>query len=772
MPRGQTRAQTPSRGTTPSRNRAMRDSPKVLTACLVCRQRKVKCSGTSPCTYCTKRGLDCSFSEHGKRRAYSVARIEYLEARLASYETGAQPISPCEWSTVEQVEAPTIPLSEESSTTPGLTRARGSSTRIGNNAFLVESLGALPGTPRPNLATNNTPGIVELSPGSAIAADSSLSSSYTFGSRVQSLLNVSRSGHRRQSIPNATNYLLQPPPQNMPIFGISSLPTEREAFQLLETFAFYIGHTHNYIDAREISDMIGLLYANQDDNTYTESLWTMEVLLIFAIARLFTGDFGDELHKSDSFPGYSLFDFVRSRIPPLSQLYSIGRVGVEVMALVAVYLQNIYRKEEAYLYAFEVTILQISTALRLAVSHGFHRPSGAEYLQSEATHINRLWWSVYHQERRLAAATGSPPGISDAAVEQPLPTNSIGFTPSAPMRTSIKLAQVYGQVMTVLYGSTPQAEDTFVSNVQSIIRGLYDISDEIPMELGTGMPKAERDLSLRTSAALHLMFYQALLLTIRPVMLHIAQLVLGGKPPQAEILYSSPIGKLCRTCTEAARRLLKVLIALRQNNALALFGFFDFDGIFSVTFIMILAAILDSACIEDQRIQPSPGLSEALDLIHHVAGHENKFAAQWLCDIKRTWAQLCTRLDMPEPYKNISRRVSFDSPLTQRAKPSQTPDCDNEPLRHDAVLDNVNGLLDLGAPEQQSILADLDLWSDINYLWAPLPEDCEMPHNNDDTVIPQSLYQNIYGNQQWALTGEDMGDFAELGRHVGTGHPS
>ena len=102
----------------------------------------------------------------------------------------------------------------------------------------------------------------------------------------------------------------------------------------------------------------------------------------------------------------------------------------------------------------------------------------------------------------------------------------------------------------------------------------------------------------------------------------------------------------------------------------------------------------------------------------------------------------------------------------------RTPDRDNTPLRQGAVIDNGNGLLDLGAPEQQSILADLDLWSDINYLWAPLPEDWEIPQTNDNATIPQSLYQNIYENQQWVLTGEDMGDFAELGRHVGTDHPS
>lgn len=139
-----------------------------------------------------------------------------------------------------------------------------------------------------------------------------------------------------------------------------------------------------------------------------------------------------------------------------------------------------------------------------------------------------------HRSRRIAAATGSPQGISDNVIEQPLPTDSIGFTPAAPMRTSIKLARVYGQIMTgapsynisrlkanivsiVLYGSTIQTEDTFISNVQSIIRSLCDISDEIPLELATGMPKLGHDLSLRTSAALHLMFYQVCFNFFAPV---------------------------------------------------------------------------------------------------------------------------------------------------------------------------------------------------------------------------------------------------------------
>lgn len=42
------------------------------TRCFTCRRKKVRCSGTSPCTYCSKRGLECALPELGQRRAYSI----------------------------------------------------------------------------------------------------------------------------------------------------------------------------------------------------------------------------------------------------------------------------------------------------------------------------------------------------------------------------------------------------------------------------------------------------------------------------------------------------------------------------------------------------------------------------------------------------------------------------------------------------------------------------------------------------------------------------
>lgn len=234
---------------------------------------------------------------------------------------------------------------------------------------------------------------------------------------------------------------------------------------------------------------------------------------------------------------------------------------------------------------------------------------------------------------------------------------------------------------------------------------------------------------------------------------------------------------------------------------------------------MILAAILDSACKDpSQQIHPAPGLAEALDLIQYVANHHNTFAAQWLREIRGTWAQLCTRLDMPDGYRAIERRLVFPvqastagprgnstasrgngSPLDAAEsgnassslsvhntsngsgayEENATPFRSGNPGGSGFLNGDSGGVPDVGAvapdPQSQSILADLDIWSDINHLWAPLPEDWGEVFQQDDdddaagsaTAIPQSLYQNIYGSREWTFTGVDMGDFAELGRHVG-----
>ena len=125
------------------------------------------------------------------------------------------------------------------------------------------------------------------------------------------------------------------------------LPDEDKAYHLLKTVNFFIGHTQHHFDVRDFSDRLGVFYAGNKDPSKVFNLWYLQMILVFAIGKLFSGDFDDDHRRM---PGSALFDYAQRLLPSLSELYAYGRTGVEVLGLVAVYLQNAGRKEEAYIY--------------------------------------------------------------------------------------------------------------------------------------------------------------------------------------------------------------------------------------------------------------------------------------------------------------------------------------------------------------------------------------------------------------------------------------
>lgn len=188
----------------------------------------------------------------------------------------------------------------------------------------------------------------------AIAADSSLSSSSTFSHRVQSLLNHARHGHVEtpQATPTACsseeNGLL---PKQACIYrqrSLPPLPKEPEAYRLLQKVTLYIGQSQNHFDVREVSDNIELYYAEIRDRPEPPTPWLLRMLIILAVGKLLSGDNAEE--NGDTYPGKSLFEFVHTWLPTPSEQYSQGRVAIETLSLLGVYLQNMNRKEDAYIY--------------------------------------------------------------------------------------------------------------------------------------------------------------------------------------------------------------------------------------------------------------------------------------------------------------------------------------------------------------------------------------------------------------------------------------
>lgn len=121
------------------------------------------------------------------------------------------------------------------------------------------------------------------------------------------------------------------------------LPSIEEAYQLLNTVLLYLCGTQHYFDERRLSDQIMILYRNNFDDDQRTNIWFLQILLVFAIGKLLRGD----LDGTSDPPGFVLFNEVLNLLPGISEIRAHGVTGIEILALVAVYYQNIDCKDDA-----------------------------------------------------------------------------------------------------------------------------------------------------------------------------------------------------------------------------------------------------------------------------------------------------------------------------------------------------------------------------------------------------------------------------------------
>ncbi|KAM0193489.1 hypothetical protein ACHAPI_007558 [Fusarium lateritium] len=380
------------------------------------------------------------------------------------------------------------------------------------------------------------------------------------------------------------------------------------------------------------------------DDAEVPDIWYPECLLIFAIGRLLQAKWDDESKP----PGDEFFQEALKRIPDLSGLRKHGVPSIELMGLSALYLQISDRKEDAYLYA--------STALRLSLGLSLHKSGPSRgYKRSEAVHRNRLWWSIYMQERRLAAAVGFQMAVSDASITAAQPADQIGYPSAAAIAVNVKLAQITGRITTTIYSQNNDPEGVFIKEVQDILHSLRKIENEMPAEISGGSHPTELLLndaplsssqlsSARTIASLHLTVNQNIIYAVRPILLHMARSSFSG----GSDLYTSmsqTLRRLADTCVEAARKSLVILHGLRKQDIIAKHAFLDLDCLFSAGFIFVLAVIINS-----DKAQAYEGIESVRSILMHLSNLGNRAATKRLAEIDQMCASLTLQTETPDVH--------------------------------------------------------------------------------------------------------------------------
>ncbi|KAJ5693032.1 hypothetical protein N7462_002455 [Penicillium macrosclerotiorum] len=283
-------------------------------------------------------------------------------------------------------------------------------------------------------------------------------------------------------------------------------------------------------------------------------------------------------------------------------------------------------------------------------------------------------------------------------------------------------------------------------------------------------------------------------------MLHIAKQIVNGEDIDSNNPNASPLGRLSRSCSEAPRRLLNVIVALRKKNTLIIFGFFDFDACFSAAFVMILSAIIDSLSDGHPGHTQSPGLRDALETLEYLADRGNNFAQRGLHEVSQTWAHLSAYLqrrqqrtqdteepdvvstsvegsDLPNgtyPDANPTAMVSRMRAMPGIGLHSATENaCASGPQSDGAVAGIRHPLFSANEGLSDALLLDTDLLDDFAHLWdgdvdpqsrSFFPGASELGSTDGDG-LHHFLYP-LYHNLNLDLTGGDMEDFTEFRRSV------
>lgn len=128
--------------------------------------------------------------------------------------------------------------------------------------------------------------------------------------------------------------------------GSSTWPSEATAHRLFDSMQRYFGQSQHLLEPRAFQDQMCLYYSRGEEaaTKAVDSLWLAQALLVFAL-----GSYQDciALHGRE-LPGSGFYAESLRHIPSVLRLRQHGLLGVEVMALLATYLQSADCKDDAY----------------------------------------------------------------------------------------------------------------------------------------------------------------------------------------------------------------------------------------------------------------------------------------------------------------------------------------------------------------------------------------------------------------------------------------
>ncbi|KAK6823937.1 hypothetical protein RU639_006234 [Aspergillus parasiticus] len=363
--------------------------PHELRACTECRKRKSKCSGTPPCSYCSRANKPCIFGRPSLRTSLTRKNMDQIERRCASLTALLHRLNP------------DVDIEDALKTTTVPPRGLQAAAYDGVNPASVDefewsesSLGS-PG----ELRRVGLDGMASLPTGGTEAGYLGSSAGSSILRTVPGLI-PEQSGletDRRKQVSEDPN-------QNPDLLLQAHLGTSAILDGLVNAYFTYYNTSYPILHESTFRQQYRNRHRLQD-----RSSWHPIFYIVLAIGNWILG--GTSGSRECQY-----YSAARSRMS-MHMLESGTLLTVQAFLLIGNYLQKRDRPNTGYNF--------IGIAYRMALGLGLHREPPAGAKTDSLFHERRrvVWWIVYCFDSGFGITTGRPVMASDSFIETCLPRN-------------------------------------------------------------------------------------------------------------------------------------------------------------------------------------------------------------------------------------------------------------------------------------------------------------------------------------------------------------
>ncbi|CAI7678002.1 unnamed protein product [Penicillium manginii] len=594
-------AHTPGRkrkasGSLSNKNGAGRQ--KITRACDSCKVKKTRCTGTLPCTRCTRLSLSCRYDA-----AYSRG---LPPDPLPGTATGTATPSP-EKSSRRRLSETGGHLSSDS--------LLGDSTRFGTATArdTVSSQHAL----RHTVSRRNSP-----EPGSTDFEGNYLgpASGVSFINRVWSRLHQDETqipnDLQNESSKNTAVFMFGDKPYSQPQDIHFSLPSYENAMELVAIYFDFSMVTYRFLHRGSVEKWVKQVYENRPSvaNLPTGNMVarTAIVLMIFAVGTVNNASEIQEDGQSLSECWFAASKYISSLESGPPRLETI-----QARLIQCLYLLSSSRANECW-YSFG-TALQVVTAL------GLHRkragnPSKKGGSCYELEMRKRIFWSVYVLDKYLSIMFGRPRLLHDEDIDQELPDEMNDDdlleedparrtgSPDSMMIASVlhyRLGRILGEISRRLYSIKPHSRDSPLETAVRLTSELERWKETVPPLFNSVRPSSLIPPLCRQSQVLQLAYSHAMIHVTRSFLLDDFT-DLSRRPRDPHPLVSAHVHK----CIEAAEHVMTLVDELaHQTLFIQSFWFTHY-----VCFCAILVVYIHIIQQHRQSLAPSPSAGSPTDV--------------------------------------------------------------------------------------------------------------------------------------------------------------